>query len=78
MVDKQIFKYLWGKKSTSSWFKEVEKDLEKNNIYTEEAIEIEVFQAKLLKMEGVQGRREKNAASKWTEFRKKRHSEKMI
>ena len=28
-------------------------------------------------MEGVQGRREKNAGSKWTEDRKKRHSEKM-
>ena len=28
-------------------------------------------------MERVQGRREKNAGSKWTEDRKKRHSEKM-
>ena len=28
-------------------------------------------------MEGVQGRREKNAGSKWTENTKKRHSEKM-
>ena len=28
-------------------------------------------------MEGVQGRREKNHGSKWTEDRKKRHSEKM-
>ena len=28
-------------------------------------------------MEGVQGRREKNSGSKWTEDRKKRHSEKM-
>ena len=31
----------------------------------------------LLKMEGAQGRREKNAGSKWTEDSKKRHSEKM-
>ena len=28
-------------------------------------------------MEGVQGRREKNAGSKWTEDRKKMHSEHM-
>ena len=28
-------------------------------------------------MEGVQGRREINAGSKWSEDRKKRHSEKM-
>ena len=38
----------------------------------EEAIERDVFRAKVLKMEGVQGRREKNAGSKWTEDRKKR------
>ena len=31
-LTKQIFKYLWGKKSTLSWIKEVQKDLEKNNI----------------------------------------------
>ena len=40
-LTKQIFKYLWGKKSTSSWIKEVQKDLEKNNIHAEEAIERE-------------------------------------
>ena len=28
-LTKHIFKYLWGKKSTSSWIKEVQKDLEK-------------------------------------------------
>ena len=28
-LTKQIFKYLWGKKSTSSWIEEVQKDLEK-------------------------------------------------
>ena len=61
-LTKQIF--LWGKNSTSSWIKEVQKDLDKNNIHAEEAIEREVFQAKVLKMEGVQGRREKNAGSK--------------
>ena len=33
-LTKQIFKYLWGKKSTSSWIKEVQKDLEKI-IYTQ-------------------------------------------
>ena len=57
--------------------KEVQKDLEKNNIIAEEATEKEDFRAKALKMEGVQGTREKNASSKWTEDRKKRHSEKM-
>ena len=36
-----------------------------------------MFQAKVLKMEGVQGRRVKNAGSKWTEDRKKGHSETM-
>ena len=71
-LTKQIFKYLWGKKSTSSWIKEVQKDFKKNNINAEEAIVREVFRAKVLKMEGVQGRREKNAGSKWTEDRKKR------
>ena len=55
-LTKQIFKYLWGKKSASSWIKEVQKDLEKNNIHAEEAIEGEVFRTKVLKMEGVQGR----------------------
>ena len=40
---KQIFKYLCGKKSTSSWIKEVQKDLEKNNINSGEATEREVF-----------------------------------
>ena len=69
-LTKQIFKCLWGKKSTSSWDKEVQKDLEKNNINAEEAIEREVFRAKVLKMEGVLGRREKNVGSKWTEDRK--------
>ena len=64
------------KKSASSWIKEVQKDLENNNIHVEQATEREVFQAKVLKMEGVHGRREKNAGSKWTEDRKKRHSEK--
>ena len=53
----------------SSWIKEAQKDLEKNNIHAEEAIEGEVIQAKVLKMEGVQGRTEKNAGSKWTEDR---------
>ena len=47
--------------------KEVQKDLEKNNIHAEEAIDGEVFQSKVLKMEGVQGRRDKNAGSKRTE-----------
>ena len=42
-LTKQIFKYLWGKKSTSSWIKEVQKDLEKNNIHAEEAIEKKDF-----------------------------------
>ena len=72
---KQIFKYLWGKKSTSSWIKEVQKDLENYNINAEEAIEREVFRAEVLKMEGIQGTREKNAGSKWTEDRKKSHSD---
>ena len=40
---KQIFKYLLGKKSTSSWIKEVQKDLEINNVNAEEAIERESF-----------------------------------
>ena len=42
-LTKQIFKYLWGKKSTSSWIKEVHNDFEKNNI---NAIEREVFRGK--------------------------------
>ena len=46
-LTKQIFKYLWGKKSTPSWIKEVHKDLEKNNIHPEEAIEGDVFREKL-------------------------------
>ena len=54
------------------------KNLEKNNIHAEEAIQRDVFRAKVLKMEGVQGRREKNVGSKWTEDRKKRHSEKTV
>ena len=60
-LTKQILKYLWGMKSTPSWIIEVQKDLEKHNIHAEEAIDSEVFRAKVLKMEGVQGRREKNA-----------------
>ena len=32
-----------------------QKDLEQNNIHGEEAVEREVFRAKVLKMEGVQG-----------------------
>ena len=67
-----LFKYLWGKKSISSWIKEVQNDLEKNNIHTEEAIERDVFQVKVLKMEGVLVRRRKNAGAKWTKDRKKR------
>ena len=43
MLTKQIFQYMWGKKSTSSWIKEVKKDLGKNNINAEEAIERKVF-----------------------------------
>ena len=41
--------------------KVVQKDLEKNNTNAEQAIERHVFLAKVLKIEGVQGRREKNA-----------------
>ena len=48
-LTKLIFKYLWGKKSTSSWIKKVKKDLEKNNINAEEAIEREVFREKCKK-----------------------------
>ena len=33
-LTKQTFKYLWGKKSTSSWIKEVQKHLEKTVSYT--------------------------------------------
>ena len=58
-LTKQIFKYLWGNKSTSGWIKEVKKDLEKNNINAEEGIEREVFRAKALKMEVIQDGREK-------------------
>ena len=47
----------------------------KNNIIAKEAIERDIFRAKVLKMEGVQGRREKNAGSKLTIDRKKRRSE---
>ena len=47
-LTKQIFKYQWWKKSTSSWIKEVQMDLEKNNnINAEEAIEREVFRTKM-------------------------------
>ena len=49
----------------------------RDRINAEEAIERDVFRAKVLKMEGVQGRKEKHAGSKWTENRKKRLSEKM-
>ena len=49
MLTKQIFKYLCGKKSTSSWIKEVQKDLEKYNLHAKEATEREVFWAKMLK-----------------------------
>ena len=52
-LTKQIFKCLWGKKSTSSWIKELQKDLEKNNIHTEQAIEREIFRTIVLEMEGV-------------------------
>ena len=52
---KYIFRYLWRKKSTSSWIKEVQKDLDKNNIHAEKAIDREVFRAKVLKVKGVQG-----------------------
>ena len=45
-LTKEIFKYLWGENSTSSWIKEVQKDLEKYNINAEEAIEREVFRVK--------------------------------
>ena len=46
-LTKQIFKNLWGKKSISSWIKKAQKDLEKNNIHADEAIEGEVFRAKV-------------------------------
>ena len=54
-LTKQIFKYLWEKKSTLSWIKEVKQDLEKNNINGKEAFEREAFRAKVSKIEGVQG-----------------------
>ena len=67
MLTKQIFRYLWGKKSTSSWIKEDQKGFRENNIHVEEANERQVFRAKVLKMEGVQGRGEKKAGSKWND-----------
>ena len=47
-LTKQIFKYLLGKKATTRWIKEVQKDLEKNNINAEEEIERDVSRAKVL------------------------------
>ena len=49
-LTKQMFKYLLGKKSTSSWIKEVKKDLETNNTNAEKVIKRKVFRAKVLKM----------------------------
>lgn len=76
-LTKQIFKYLWDKKSTIAWIQEVKKDLERNNISEKDATEREIFKRKVLKMEGFQGRKEKKTGSKWTEERKRAHSEKM-
>lgn len=76
-LTKKIFKYLWEKKSTTSWIQEVKKDLERNNIKEEETMEREIFRKKVLYMEGFQGRREKKTGSKWSEGRKKKHSEMM-
>ena len=48
----------------------------RDSINAEEAIERKFIRPKVLKMEGAQSRREKNAGSKWTEDRKRRHREK--
>ena len=76
-LTKQFFKYLWGKKSTSSSVKAAQKNLGKNNIHAEKASKREVSRGKVLKREGVQGSRDKNAGSKWTDDIKKRHNEKV-
>ena len=76
-LTKQIFKYLWNKKLTTTWIQEVKKDLERNNISEKDAIEREMFRKKVLGMEGFQGRKEKKKGSKWSEERKKVHSAKM-
>ncbi|KAJ8895220.1 hypothetical protein PR048_000545 [Dryococelus australis] len=53
------------------------KDLERNNISEEEGTEREIFEKRVLKMDGFQGRKEKKTGSKWPEERRRIHSEKM-
>ncbi|XP_035731235.1 uncharacterized protein LOC118445651 [Vespa mandarinia] len=78
-LTKRILMYLWEKKATTSWIQEVKKDLERNNrnISEEETIDREIFRKRVLRMEGFQGRLKKKPGAKWSEDRKKQHSEKM-
>ncbi|MGP1947479.1 MAG: hypothetical protein ACTS85_03895 [Arsenophonus sp. NC-PG7-MAG3] len=51
--------------------------MEKNNIKAEEATDREVFSEKVLNMEGFQDRKIEKTGMKWSEDRKKKHSEQM-
>lgn len=76
-LTKRIFKYLWEKRSTTSWIQEVKKDLERNNIREVETVDREIFRKKVLSMEGFQGRVRKKPGAKWSEDRKQQHSQRM-
>ena len=76
-LTKRIFKYLWEKKSSTNWIQEVKKDLERNNIREQETMDRDTFRKKVLSMEGFRGGLERKPGVKWSEERKKQHSDRM-
>lgn len=76
-LKKQIIIYLWKKKPTSRWIKEVKIDVEKNNIKVEKAIERNDFRESV-KNGRIRGQdKEKRSVKMDREHRKKRHAEKV-
>ena len=78
-LTKQIFDYLWKKKkATTTWIKEVRKDLEKSNITESQMLERSEFRRAVKNLEGFQDAgRPKRSGRTWTEDQRKQTSDRM-
>ena len=73
-LTKKLFDYLWNKKTTTTWIKEVRKDLEKSNIEEIKMLDRGTFRILIQNLEGFQVERTAKTGRAWTDEQKKQHS----
>ena len=75
---KRIFDFFDSNPKTKlTWFIEVKKDLEEMKIEEEDVENRNEFRRRVKQFEGFQEKRKRKTGAKWTEERKKQHSERM-